>query len=72
VGGVDKLAERFHVSRVLVRAWMTGSVEPPPGIFFQIVDIIADEPPAHLIASGLIGEPTAPEIGNAGATNKNS
>ena len=28
--------------------------------------------PAHLIASGLIGEPTAPVIGIAGATNMNS
>jgi hypothetical protein len=29
-------------------------------------------PPAHLIASGLVGEPTAPVIGIAGATNMNS
>ena len=28
--------------------------------------------PAHLIASGLVGEPTAPVIGMAGATNMNS
>jgi hypothetical protein len=27
---------------------------------------------AHLIASGLVGEPTAPVIGIAGATNMNS
>jgi hypothetical protein len=27
---------------------------------------------AYLIASGLIGEPTAPVIGSAGATNRNS
>jgi len=27
---------------------------------------------AYLIASGLTGEPTAPVIGNAGATNRNS
>ena len=28
--------------------------------------------PRHLIASGLVGEPTAPVIGIAGATNMNS
>src|SRR4051812_9479276 len=27
---------------------------------------------AHLMASGLVGEPTAPVIGSAGATNRNS
>ena len=28
--------------------------------------------PVHLIAKGLVGEPTAPVIGIAGATNMNS
>jgi hypothetical protein len=28
--------------------------------------------PSYLIASGLVGEPTAPVIGSAGATNMNS
>jgi hypothetical protein len=28
--------------------------------------------PLYLIASGLVGEPTAPVMGIAGATNKNS
>ena len=35
----------------------------------------SDFPPgtgSHLIASGLVGEPTAPVIGIAGATNMNS
>jgi hypothetical protein len=35
---------------------------------------VADAAPvaAYLIASGLVGEPTAPVIGIAGATNMNS
>ena len=31
-----------------------------------------DRTPSYLIASGLTGEPTAPVIGIAGATNRNS
>jgi hypothetical protein len=36
------------------------------------VRTIPDRLRGHLIASGLTGEPTAPVIGMAGATNKNS
>ena len=34
--------------------------------------IAASSPGAYLIASGFTGEPTAPVIGSAGATNRNS
>jgi hypothetical protein len=34
--------------------------------------IAASSPRAYLIASGFTGEPTAPVIGSAGATNRNS
>jgi hypothetical protein len=33
---------------------------------------VRDDPRRHLMASGLVGEPTAPVMGIAGATNMNS
>jgi hypothetical protein len=41
----------------------------------RIVDLTGNPHAAihnHLMASGLIGDPTAPVIGNGGATNRNS
>jgi hypothetical protein len=46
VGGPEKLADRLGVSRIITRAWMTGSLVPPASYFFRIVDILHEAEPA--------------------------
>jgi hypothetical protein len=45
LGGPAKLAERIGVSGIMIRAWMTGALLPPPRHFFSIVDILHDVEP---------------------------
>ena len=45
VGGPRKLAERVGVSTLMVRAWMTGALLPPPRYFFKVVDILHEAEP---------------------------
>jgi transcriptional regulator with XRE-family HTH domain len=42
------LAERIGVSRVMVRAWLTGAVSPPMAYFFRIIDILHEAEPGSL------------------------
>lgn len=45
LGGPEALAERLSVGVVIVRAWTTGKLSPPPRIFFRIVDILHEASP---------------------------
>ena len=45
LGGPEALAERIGISKVIVRAWMTGSLSPPKGYFFRVVDILHEAEP---------------------------
>jgi hypothetical protein len=45
LGGPEALAERLSVALVIVRAWTTGKLAPPPRVFFRIVDILHEASP---------------------------
>jgi hypothetical protein len=58
LGGPDKLAERVGVSTIMVRAWMTGALLPPPRHFFRVVDILHEaEPNSPALRDPLEEEP---------------
>jgi len=42
-GGVDALAEKLAMSRLLVRAWVNGTQAVPSSIFLRIVDLLVDK-----------------------------
>jgi len=42
-GGIDALAEKLAISRLLVRAWVTGTQAVPASIFLRIVDLLIDK-----------------------------
>ncbi len=44
-GGVDELSKRLNVSTGLVRAWVGGSIVPPPAYFLKVADIINEADP---------------------------
>ena len=44
-GGVDALSKRLNVSTGLVRAWLGGSIVPPPAYFLKVADIINEADP---------------------------
>jgi hypothetical protein len=39
------LAERVGVSKVMVRAWLSGALLPPKGYFFRVIDILDETEP---------------------------
>jgi DNA-binding transcriptional regulator YdaS (Cro superfamily) len=43
VGGIEELASRIGVSRLMVRAWSCGAVVPGTRHFLKIVDVISAE-----------------------------
>lgn len=62
LGGPEALAERLRVSVVLVRAWTTGKLSPPPRIFFCIVDILHEASPEVMPGDAAdAAKPAAPE-----------
>jgi hypothetical protein len=52
LGGPEVLAERIGISRIIVRAWMTGSLSPPKSYFFRVVDILHEAEPEFLASRG--------------------
>jgi hypothetical protein len=48
LGGPRNLADRIGVSTLMVRAWMSGSLLPPPRYFFKVVDILHEAEPNSL------------------------
>ena len=54
LGGPEMLAERIGISRVIVRAWMTGSLSPPKSYFFRVVDILHEAEPDFLALRGKV------------------
>ena len=62
LGGPEALAERLGVSVVVVRAWTTGKLSPPPRIFFRIVDILHEASPDVMPGGAAdAAKPPAPE-----------
>jgi hypothetical protein len=47
-GGVNALAGALGLSRVLVRACITGSHETPTSVFLKVVDYLMDQDPLFL------------------------
>lgn len=45
LGGPELLAERLGVSKVMVRAWLSGALLPPKGYFFRLIDILDEAQP---------------------------
>jgi hypothetical protein len=45
LGGPEGLAERLGMSAPMVRAWLTGTLLPPPRLFFRIVDLLQEAEP---------------------------
>lgn len=45
VGGVEALSKRLNISAGLVRAWVGGSIVPPPAYFLKVADIINEADP---------------------------
>jgi hypothetical protein len=42
LGGAEALAGRLGMSAPMVRAWLTGTLAPPPRLFFRIVDLLQE------------------------------
>ncbi len=40
LGSPEVLAKRLGMSRLLVQAWITGTVKPSRSVFFRIVDLL--------------------------------
>lgn len=47
-GGVNELAAQLGLSRVLVRACVTGSHATPTAVFLKVVDFLMDRDPVFL------------------------
>ena len=61
LGGPQYLAERLGVSAIMVRAWMTGALLPPPSYFFRTVDILHEvDPDSPALRDPLEEEPRRP------------
>ena len=54
LGGPELLAERIGISKIIVRAWMTGSLSPPKSYFFRVVDILHEAEPDFLASPGTL------------------
>ena len=44
-GGVEALSKRLKISTGLVRAWVGGTIVPPPAYFLKVADIINEADP---------------------------
>jgi hypothetical protein len=52
-GGPEGLAERLGMSVPMVRVWLTGTLLPPPRLFFRIVDLLEEaEPDCGVLVDG--------------------
>jgi DNA-binding transcriptional regulator YdaS (Cro superfamily) len=47
LGGPEALAERLGMSAPMVRVWLTGTLSPPPRLFFRIVDLLQEAEPDY-------------------------
>lgn len=53
LGGPEGLAERLGMSAPMVRVWLTGTLSPPPRLFFRIVDLLQEaEPDCGVLVDG--------------------
>jgi hypothetical protein len=44
-GSVEALAVKLEVSRVILRAWLTGTQEVPVPVFLKVVDLLMEQEP---------------------------
>lgn len=47
-GGMAPLAAFFHVSPIVIAAWIQGSLDVPPAAFLRVVDIIVEHESARI------------------------